>query len=107
MKKKISPCIRCTRVGDPENCTDKKCSVWRDWFVERWDQMRQSYRSRMDAPAEPLGVGVGGRHYAAPHQVQAYLAKDPCDGCDCPEDLCRLPCRTKNAWEGARKVVMK
>lgn len=107
MKKKRSPCLGCTRVPDPENCTDKKCGIWRAWFVEQWDQLRQFPRQKMDAPAQPLGVELGGRHYAAPHQVQAYLQKDPCDGCHCPRDLCAVPCRAKEAWDTASEEVSR
>lgn len=37
------PCDRCTRVGNPENCENKNCVPWRQWFSYRWEQLRQQY----------------------------------------------------------------
>ena len=35
-----SPCVTCTRVKDPENCENKSCQVWREWFIRRWEEIR-------------------------------------------------------------------
>ena len=34
------PCSTCTRVEDPKDCENKRCQTWRDWFIQRWEQMR-------------------------------------------------------------------
>lgn len=103
--KRISPCITCTRVKDPGNCENKDCRVWRQWYIERWEQLRQSFGAAMQPPAEPVGVVIGGRHYAAPHQARAYLQVDPCQQCACPKALCSTPCSLKQGWERAREIV--
>ncbi len=105
MNRRISPCMLCTRVKDPAGCENKNCKVWQVWFIERWEQLRCDVRAAMDAPVEPVGVVVGGRHYAAPHQTRAYLQKDPCQGCACPKALCLAPCNLKRGWEQAREIV--
>ena len=38
------PCTTCVRVKDPANCENKKCRDWSEWFLERWEAMRQSVR---------------------------------------------------------------
>lgn len=103
MKKVPSPCLTCTRVRDPEQCENKACSVWRAWFIARWDSLRSSPRLAMEqARMEPVGVSLGGRIYAPPHQVREYLEEDPCEKCLCPKDLCTGPCRVRRAWEEAK-----
>jgi len=52
-----------------------------------------------------VGVEIGGKHYAAPNQVENYLHNDPCDGCGCPRELCDTPCRVKRGWLEARQDV--
>ena len=101
-----SPCLGCTRVADPRNCENKNCKPWRQWFLDRWALIHGYPRQQMEeSKPEPFGVNVGGRSYAAPHQVQRYLSKDPCEGCLCPKDLCAEPCRVRRAWEEARSEV--
>jgi hypothetical protein len=34
------PCLTCTRVEDPENCERKGCQAWREWFLKKWEDMR-------------------------------------------------------------------
>lgn len=101
-----SPCLSCTRVKDPRDCENKNCMLWRKWFLGRWELIH-SYPAAMMAQAkmEPVGVPLGGRHYAAPHQVTAYLQKDPCQSCLCPKELCSSACRVKKSWEEAKKEV--
>lgn len=94
-----SPCLSCTRVQDPENCTDKSCRVWQAWFLGRWEQTREGFRRMKDAPEPGVGVPLGGNRYAAPHQVRAYLREDPCGSCRCPRELCATPCRKRMVWE--------
>ena len=36
MDQKTSPCRRCTRVTDPDNCENKRCGIWQRWFLGRW-----------------------------------------------------------------------
>lgn len=98
--KQPSPCLCCQRVADPRNCDNKNCVQWRQWFLARWELIRRYPRQHMeDAVLKPVGVPVGGRHYAAPHQVKTYLQTDPCQACICPRDLCSTPCRVRRAWE--------
>ena len=108
VKKYPNPCLTCTRVADPESCENKSCRVWRQWFTDRWELIRAYPHYQMDnARCEPVGVPVGGRHYAHPVQVQAYLAEDPCKKCSCPKLLCLTPCRIRKAWEKAKKEVLQ
>lgn len=101
-----SPCLSCTRVKDPRNCDNKLCQPWRQWFLRRWDMIHRYPREQMDkGQRKPVGVPLGGRHYAAPHQVEAYRNNDPCKTCLCPKDLCTTPCRHKRAWEQAKGDV--
>ena len=51
MKRHLSPCLSCTRVADPENCTDKTCRLWQSWFLEQWDLIHAFYRGQMSAQA--------------------------------------------------------
>ena len=83
----VSPCLKCTRVKDPVNCENKHCGQWRKWFLRQWDQLRGYPRRMMDGP-------------------QPVLQEDPCSRCGSPADLCRVPCRARQAWiqgEGADK----
>ena len=34
------PCDTCTRVKDPKNCENKQCQVWRNWFLRKWEELR-------------------------------------------------------------------
>ena len=34
-----SPCESCTRVAKPEECGNKGCVAWREWFLSRWEQI--------------------------------------------------------------------
>lgn len=106
MDRRPSPCLRCTRVPDPENCENKQCGQWKAWFLERWEQLRRDQRLRRELckPVE-VGVVIGGRHYAAPHEVRSYLAKDPCQQCLLPKALCTTACPERRAWEAHRREV--
>ena len=104
---RISPCMSCTRVADPRNCDNKDCRLWQRWFVGKWEQLRRGVRQGMEnATMAPVGVEIGGIHYAAPNQVENYLRNDPCDGCHCPKELCAVPCRVKRGWLEARQDVL-
>lgn len=85
MEQRLSPCMACRRVLDPDACENKNCKAWRCWFIARWDRLRQA-----------LGAG----------QVRAtgYLDRDPCGGCLCAKDLCVTPCQAKAAWEEAKEL---
>lgn len=39
-EKQLKPCLTCTRVKDPDNCEIKSCKVWREWFIQIWEKMR-------------------------------------------------------------------
>ena len=95
-----SPCLTCTRVRDPQNCESKVCKEWRAWFIARWEAMRANVaKSIHHAPVEEHGVPLGGRRYASPHRVQAFIKNDPCKTCYCPKDMCTRPCLLRLAWE--------
>lgn len=102
-----NPCLTCTRVADPESCENKTCRDWKQWFINRWEWIRAyPYYQMNEAEHKPVGVPLGGRHYAHPVQVQAYLAEDPCKNCSCPQDVCIVPCRIRKAWEKAKEEVL-
>lgn len=106
MDNRISPCMGCTRVKDPRDCENKNCMLWQKWFLHRWESLRKAFLVQMHtAPRETAGVPIGGRRYASPHQVRAYLHADPCSGCVCDKDLCHEPCPSRRSWEMARRDV--
>lgn len=35
------PCKTCTQVEDPQNCDRKLCKAWREWFLEKWEELRK------------------------------------------------------------------
>lgn len=103
----LSPCQMCTRVADPENCENKCCTLWRNWFLSRWAILHAYPRHLMEKPPEMAGSCIGGVRYAMPHQVRDYLEKDPCQGCRCGADLCRTPCRARQNWAKTRSEVLQ
>lgn len=103
----LSPCMKCVKVANPGLCEDKTCDAWRKWYIEKWNAMRVRQRLSMEHLAmEREGVNIGGEIYALPHRVKGYLETDPCEKCLCPKDLCRVPCKVKRNWNGARELVM-
>lgn len=101
-----SPCLECTRVRDPQNCENKLCKDWQAWFIDRWEAMRAHVRAQMDAaPAQDIGIPLGGNRYASPHRVREYLMCDPCIRCLCPKDQCGVPCPARKRWEQMRNEV--
>lgn len=102
---KVSPCMRCQWVPDPEACENIQCLVWRKWFAARWEQVRLLPRLEKEIPGVPEGTVIGGVRYALPHRVRAYLAADPCAECAMPKDLCKPECRAKRNWRQARKTA--
>ena len=103
-----SPCLACPRGIDVRGCEDKRCPVWRKWFLARWDRLHRYPRLAMEYSVPlPVGVPLGGRYYAAPHQVRAYLEKNPCQGCECPSNLCETPCRVRRAWDRAKGELLQ
>lgn len=103
----ISPCRHCVRVPDPQNCENKNCKSWQQWFLRRWDRIRALPRRQVDAARlRPAGINVGGRYYTLPHQVRDYIRDDPCEGCVCPREVCDTPCRVRKAWEKTCSEVL-
>ena len=101
-----NPCLICPKGMDVRSCEDKRCTVWRKWFLSRWDRIHRYPRLVMEqSESVPVGVPLGGRYYAAPHQVKSYLQNDPCDKCSCSADLCVTPCKVRMAWEQAKEMV--
>lgn len=35
-----SPCLTCTKVKNPKDCTNVTCADWRAWWLDRWNKMR-------------------------------------------------------------------
>lgn len=35
-----SPCLTCTKVLYPEKCENKLCKEWREWFLKKWEEIR-------------------------------------------------------------------
>lgn len=103
----MSPCLVCTRVADPENCENKNCVPWRNWFLASWERLRGYPRRTMDAPWQPVGMVIGGQLYAMPHLVEDYVKNDPCKSCRCGADQCRTPCRARQNWARAQLEVVQ
>ena len=102
-----NPCNCCTRVEFPRLCENKECTLWRRWFIQKWNAMREAPRLDIEKrPRQAEGVCIGGSYYALPHRVNSYLAKDPCEDCLCPRDLCVVPCRIKRDWKAAKEDVL-
>lgn len=38
--KNQSPCLTCTKVKDPSDCENKSCKAWREWWLKRWEALR-------------------------------------------------------------------
>jgi len=87
MEKRVSPCMACSRVLDPDACENKNCKAWRCWFIARWDQLR---------------TRLGGDQVTA---AGGYLDRDPCEGCPCSGQLCTWSCQEKAAWLEAKRQV--
>lgn len=43
-----SPCVGCTRVECPEQCDNKGCKVWQQWFLCRWEELRRQVKLKME-----------------------------------------------------------
>ena len=102
---RVSPCLCCTRVSDPENCENKGCVPWRKWFLARWEILHAYPRWVKEQKGEPAGVCIGGQHYAPPGLLEGYLQKDPCDGCVCTWEQCTTPCRARQRWVMVKREV--
>ena len=103
---KFSPCLHCPRGKNGADCEDKRCPIWQKWFLSRWERIHRYPRlARECSRPEPVGVQLGGNHYAAPHQVHDYLNSNPCHSCSCPRSQCVAPCRVRKAWDHARWEV--
>lgn len=35
LKELQNPCENCTKVNDPDNCSDKQCLEWKKWYLAR------------------------------------------------------------------------
>lgn len=38
--KNQSPCLTCTKVKDPSDCENKSCKAWKEWWLKRWEALR-------------------------------------------------------------------
>lgn len=34
------PCDRCVKVPNPSNCENKNCKAWKEWWLKRWEALR-------------------------------------------------------------------
>lgn len=103
---KESPCISCIRVKDPQLCENKHCKPWQQWFIGKWEGMRQTMRMESEKKsAIPKPVNIGGTGYLIPDQVRRYLAEDPCQRCVYPRTLCETPCQARRVWEEMKNEV--
>ena len=68
-ERRQSPCMTCLRVSNPQECENKSCKLWQDWFVARWALLHSYSRRVMDAPSPRLGECL---QYLL-HQVQDEL----------------------------------
>lgn len=103
-----SPCLKCTRVRDPQACENKLCKDWQAWFIDRWESMREYVREQMDeTTTKEIGVPLGGERYAHPHRIREYWKEDPCQRCLCPKELCQVPCAARMAWAEKQSGVKK
>lgn len=46
------PCLNCTRVEDPSDCEIKTCSVWKKWWLKRWERVRKELQASREQEAE-------------------------------------------------------
>lgn len=37
------PCKNCDRVKNPEDCQNKSCQTWQDWFTYQWSLFNSFY----------------------------------------------------------------
>ena len=37
------PCLTCQRVTAAEDCENKQCRQWANWFLSRWEQIHGYY----------------------------------------------------------------
>ena len=103
-----SPCLKCTRVKDPQSCENKLCKDWQVWFINRWEAIRNNVRSQMEGTVtQDIGIPLGGERYANPHRIREYLQEDPCRRCLCPKDVCHTPCQTRIVWGEKHNEVRK
>ena len=52
------PCLTCTRVKDPADCEIKNCKAWRDWWIEKWEEMRSVVKMDGDKDSGLLFVDM-------------------------------------------------
>lgn len=103
-----SPCLVCKRVRNPKACNNKNCEQWQQWFIGRWETVRQQLQQELARlPQAPAGVNIGGRRYATPHQMREFLQDDPCARCPRNNASCTAPCQVRRVWEQAKREVCK
>lgn len=39
--KKQCPCLTCVKVKDPQDCENKSCKDWKEWWLKRWEALRR------------------------------------------------------------------
>ena len=107
--KNESPCISCTRVADASKCEYKRCLDWQEWFVNRWDSVRNDVRRKTAQKCfvESDTISVGGYKYTHPNHIRRFLQNKPCDDCDYKDGPCEEPCTVLVLWETMKKKVTK
>ena len=51
--KKESPCLTCTSTKDPEECTNKRCQRWQNWWLARWALIHRPLEEVADSCSAP------------------------------------------------------
>jgi len=99
-----SPCNTCKCVAYPRRCENKECQAWREWWIERWEQIRSCAQARLNmAPTETPARDKF--QYDTPDHIRRYLQEKPCEKCQVPKDLCHGVCRSLRRWEEYRKEI--
>ena len=103
-----SPCLTCDRVKKPQDCENKNCRLWRQWFTVNWDRARSVPALQRELKrGGPETINIGGTRYVHPDRVREYLKLDPCLSCPFPRELCASPCPAKRTWMDVKEEVEK
>ena len=42
------PCTNCKIGKDPKECTNKNCPDWREWFLQKWEEIHNWWEKHND-----------------------------------------------------------
>ena len=101
-----SPCTTCQRVRDPQNCENKICREWQQWFIDRWEAMRRSVQqAEQGKSVQGETISVGGERYHHPDRVRRFLGENPCMRCHRRDGLCLSPCKVRETWDSEKEKL--